>query len=169
MSTNLVTLSCHNSTLEIAKKMKSCKVGAIFLTNRGEVSADSSWRDRTNVVGIVTQTDLISEVCATNTIASEIISENIMSPVISICEDANIEEAAKLMTEKGVRHLGVHQKEKPDTILGILTGTDLAKYLKSKLIDQNQQGIMNIGEELALMDALSISDQLPSGNQDVEC
>lgn len=169
MSTSLVTMSYRNNIFEIAKKMKSCRVSAIFLTDSRKVSSDSTLENGSNIVGMVTQTDLVNEVCATNINASMVTAESIMSPIITINEDANIEEAARLMTERRIRHLGVSQRDNPDIILGIITGTDLAKYLKSKLMDQNQQRSVHLTEELALADALSVPDQLPSGNQDIEC
>jgi hypothetical protein len=51
--------------------------------------------------------------------------------------------------------------------LGIITGTDLAKYLKQKL--NNQKAFQYLGEELSIVDALSIPEAIPSGNQDEQC
>lgn len=71
--------------------------------------------------------------------------------------------------EKRIRHLAVREREDGGRILGITTGTDLAKYLKQKLMN-NQEAFQYLGEELsivdAIVDALSIPEPLPSSNQD---
>lgn len=71
--------------------------------------------------------------------------------------------------EKRIRHLAVREREDGGRILGIITGTDLAKYLKQKLMN-NQEAFQYLGEELsivdAIVDALSIPEPLPSSNQD---
>jgi hypothetical protein len=80
-----------------------------------------------------------------------------------------VEEATQMTIEKRIRHLAVREREDGGRILGITTGTDLAKYLKQKLMN-NQEAFQYLGEELsivdAIVDALSIPEPLPSSNQD---
>ena len=168
MSKSLVTASARSSMFEIAKKMKGCRVSAVFLTSSGKSNNDLALGYQSKIIGIVTQTDLVDEVCAKNTLASMVTAESVMSPVITISEHSNIVEVTQMMTEKRLRHLVVCQRDNPERILGIITGTDLAKYLKLKLI-KSQKEPRDFTEELAVADALSIPDPLPSGKQDAEC
>jgi signal-transduction protein with cAMP-binding, CBS, and nucleotidyltransferase domain len=168
MSKSLVTASAGCSMFEIAKKMKGCRVSAVFLTASGKSNNDLALGNQPKIIGIVTQTDLVDEVCAKNIPASMVTAESVMSPVITISEHSNVEEVTRMMTEKRIRHLVVCQRDNPERILGIITGTDLAKYLKLKLI-KSQKEPRDFAEELAVANALSISEPLPSGKQDVEC
>jgi CBS domain-containing protein len=163
MSKSLITASARSNLLDIAKKMKGCGVSAVFLTG-----SDSTLKKQSSIIGIVTQTDLVDKVCATGTLANMLTAESVMSPVITISEDSKVEEVTLVMTEKRIRHVAVCQRDNPKRILGIITGTDLAKYLKSKLM-KNKERSQDFTEELALANALSIPEALPSGKQDVEC
>lgn len=64
--------------------------------------------------------------------------------------------------------MNICQRDNPERILGIITGTGPAKYLKLKLI-KSQKEPRDFAEELAVANTLSISEPLPSGKQDVEC
>lgn len=110
----------------------------------------------------------MDKVCAKDTPASMVTAESIMSPVITISEHSNVEKVTQIMTKNRIRHLVVCQRDNPERILGIITGTDLAKYLKLKLI-KSQMEPRDFAEELAVADALLIPEPLPSGKQDVEC
>jgi CBS domain-containing protein len=169
MSPSLVTMSSRDNIFEIAKKMKNCRITAIFLTDDQKAHDDRSSIDASHIVGIITQTDLVEEICARNAVAEVVTAESIMSPIITINSQAKIEEAARLMNEKRIRHLAVCHPDNPNQILGIITGSDLSKYLKSKLIHQNKEGLANLTEELTIADALAMPDELPSENQDIEC
>jgi signal-transduction protein with cAMP-binding, CBS, and nucleotidyltransferase domain len=79
-----------------------------------------------------------------------------------------VEEATQMTIEKRIRHLAVREREDGGRILGITTGTDLAKYLKQKLMN-NQEAFQYLGEELSIVEALSIPEPLPSSNQDEHC
>src|SRR5574341_1739284 len=166
MSTSLVTMSSKSSMYDVAKKMSECRVSSIFLTIDGKatISDSNSWSE-SKIVGLVTQTDLVEKVCAKDKLASGITVETVMSPVIAISEDAKVEEATQMMIEKRIRHLAVREKNDVNRILGIITGTDLAKYLRQKLVN-NQKESQYLGEELSIVDALSIPEAIPFGNQD---
>jgi len=74
-----------------------------------------------------------------------------MSPLLTINESEEIEQATKIMIEKGIRHIAVKKKQSDYKIVGIISTTDLARYLKQNLM-QNQKGYF--GEELAIIDVL---------------
>jgi CBS domain containing-hemolysin-like protein len=56
-----------------------------------------------------------------------------LSSLITIPKNSIIEEAADLMLKNRVRHLAVVEDESNKNIIGIITTTDLAKYLSKKL------------------------------------
>jgi CBS domain-containing protein len=125
MSGKLTKINTDSSALEVAKKMSENKVSSVILTDTED-----------KIEGIVTERDLVRNICANDVLASKtpVISviTNISS-LITIPKNSSIEEAAYLMIENGVRHLGVVDDEFKKNIIGIITTTDLAKYLSKKL------------------------------------
>lgn len=169
MSTALITISIKSNMYEVAAKMSEKKVSSIFLTDEDKRNiGDSTYNNNSQIVGIITQTDLTREICAKDLQASKINAAAIVSPLIMIDKDAKIGQAAEMMVKNSIRHLAV--KEISGKILGIVTGTDLARYLKKKLM-QNENAYRYLSEELSVVDALSFPESLPieTGNQDDQC
>lgn len=167
MSRSLVTLSSKSTMCDVAKKMSECKVSSVFLTISGETSIDNSISGNERIIGIVTQTDLVG-VCAQDSVASNIKVDSVMSPVISINEDAKVEEAAQVMMDRRIRHLAVSERNDSSRILGIINSTNLAQYLKRKIAnDGNARHYL--GKELTIVNALSTPEPIPSDNQDEQC
>jgi|GEM_PF-1939627 len=166
MSTSLITVPSKSNMYEVARKMCEYRISSIFLTaqEKGPDDYDSS----SSIIGIITNTDLARTICAKDLQGSKIDAESIMSPLLTVSESEEIEQATKIMIEKGVRHIAVNEKQSDHKIVGILSTTDLARYLKQKLM-QNQKGYS--GEELSIIDVLGedFPEPLPSGNQDNEC
>lgn len=168
MSTSLITISSKSNMYDVAKRMSEYRISSIFLTDEGNtISSDLHSSNESKIVGIITQTDLVQEICAKDMRASMIDAESIMSPLVTISDDAKVEDATLMMIEMRVRHLAVRERGVGGKILGIITGTDLGRYLKQKLM-QDQKGIQYRGEELSIANILSNSD-LDKGNQDKQC
>ena len=167
MSRSLVTLSSKSTLCDVAKKMSECKVSSVFLTIDGEASTSDPNSGNQRIIGIVTQTDLVG-VCAKDILASEVIADSVMSSVISIGEDAKVEEAAQIMMDKRIKHLAVRERNDSGRILGMISSTNLAQYLKRR-ITNNGNARQYLGEELTVIDALSIPEPIPFGNQDEQC
>jgi signal-transduction protein with cAMP-binding, CBS, and nucleotidyltransferase domain len=92
------------------------------------------YNDKT--VGILTERDLIKQVCAADLQASKTPLTSIMSaPLIAICKDSAIEEAADLMIKNKVRHLGVTDSSSNNDaqIIGIVSSRDLIRLFIHKL------------------------------------
>ena len=72
------------------------------------------------------------------------------------------------MTRKGIKHLAI--KSYANKIAGIISATDLAKYLKQKL-SQYKYWNQEPGEELNIAEVLSIPELLPheGHNSDEQC
>jgi CBS domain-containing protein len=82
------------------------------------------------VIGILTERDIVKNT-AKGLLSGKITAGSLMStPVVSVKRDMSIEDAARLMTSRKVRHLLVEDADK--RVIGIITTTDLARYLKQR-------------------------------------
>jgi CBS domain-containing protein len=172
MSRSLITIPSNSNMYEVAKKMCEHKISSIFLTSEEKVAADDSVSN-SRIVGIITHTDLAKEICAKDLQGSKVVAESVMCPLIAVSESAKIEEAVKIMNEKGVKHIGVKDSRNDQKILGIISTTDLARYLKRRLV-QNQSTHLYFGEELSIVDVFGeeFPESLPSDkhpNKDEQC
>ncbi|HKZ62445.1 MAG TPA: CBS domain-containing protein [Nitrososphaera sp.] len=124
MSNKLVTIDSDTTALEIANKMLEKQVSAVIVVDSGKP------------VGILTERDLTRQVIAKDSPPSKTPATVIMStPLISVDKDAPIERAAEAMAKNGVRHLAVEDDSK---IIGMITTTDLSRYVKEKLLDKER-------------------------------
>jgi signal-transduction protein with cAMP-binding, CBS, and nucleotidyltransferase domain len=120
MTTTTVTMNFKNSVLDIAKKMLAENISSIAITD-----------DEGEIVGILTERDMI-KVIANELPLGGISAMSLMSfPTVTIKKNAPIEAAAKIMATKKLRHLIVQDTYGKD-VVGIITATDLARYLREK-------------------------------------
>jgi CBS domain-containing protein len=83
-------------------------------------------------IGLVTERDLARKVSTTDKKSSEVPLSELMSPNFRWVEPmTSIEDAVQKMLNKNIRRLLVLENGK---LVGIITETDLAKYLRSKLL-----------------------------------
>ena len=83
-------------------------------------------------IGLVTERDLARKVSTTDRKSAEVPLSEIMSPNFRWVEPmTQIEDAVQKMLNKNVRRLLVLDN---NNLVGIITETDLAKYLRSKLL-----------------------------------
>jgi CBS domain-containing protein len=121
MSKRLVTLGADSTALDAAKEMSKNIVSSIILI------------DSDKIVGIVTERDLIKNVCAKDLLSSKTPLTAIMSsPLITVDKDLSVEEAARKMIKNKVRHLAVKENA-AHQIIGIISSTDLTRFLRDKL------------------------------------
>ena len=133
MNTKMVTLSSRVSVLDAAKAMTERNISSMVITSQDDGS----------IVGILTERDIV-KIIANGAPADGIIASSLMSsPVLSITKDAMVEEAARLMIRQRVRHLLVVNSRQE--VVGIITATDLARYLKQKLASTIISA--NVGDE----------------------
>jgi signal-transduction protein with cAMP-binding, CBS, and nucleotidyltransferase domain len=117
----MVTLNADSTAFDAAKKMSENLISSIILT------------DSSKLVGIVTERDLIRQVCANDLLSSKTPLMSIMStPLITIHKDLLVQEAARTMIKNKVRHLVVENKS-THQIIGIISTTDLTKFLIDRL------------------------------------
>jgi predicted transcriptional regulator len=120
MNTTTVTMNFKSNVLDIAKKMYAQNISSIPITD-----------DEGEIIGILTERDMI-KVIANELPPRGVSAMNLMSfPPVKIKKNAPIEEAAKIMAAKKLRHLIVEDTYGTRTV-GIITTTDLARYLKQK-------------------------------------
>ena len=122
MSNKLVTIDSDTTTLEIANRMLEKQVSAVIVMDSGKP------------IGILTERDLTRQVVAKDSPPSKTPATVVMStPLVSINQDSPIDRAAEAMVKNGIRHLAV---EDGDKIIGMITTTDLSRYVKEKLLDK---------------------------------
>jgi signal-transduction protein with cAMP-binding, CBS, and nucleotidyltransferase domain len=120
MTTTTVTMNFKNSVLDVAKKMLAENITSIAITD-----------DEGEIVGILTEHDMI-KIVANELQPGGISAMSLMSfPTVNVKKNAPIEEAAKIMATKKLRHLIVEDTYSKD-VVGIITATDLSRYLKQK-------------------------------------
>ena len=102
----------HTATIkQVAVKMKSDKVGSLFIEKKKEL------------VGIVTDTDIIRKAVAAGANLGKVTAEKIMSsPIVTIESYRSNGDANDMMSDLGVRHLGVTENGK---LVGIISVRDL--------------------------------------------
>ena len=111
MTERIVKIDAGMSTIEAAKLMAQHKIGSVFVKHEDQI------------VGIVTEPDIVRKVVGTERVPYYVPVEEIMSsPVVSIDGRRPITEAADLMEQFGTRHLAVL---KSGAIVGALSVRDL--------------------------------------------
>ena len=142
MSSELVMLEPRSSISEVAKVMVDLNVSSVAIIRREEEEEEhhGSERQQNNkqVIGILTERDIVRSVARgvspdRITVGSLISS----SPILSILKDRPVEEAALLMMRNKVRHLLVKDPANNE-VVGIITTTDLARYLRKRMKEITQ-------------------------------
>ena len=112
MSTPVVTLGPQKTAFDAALLMENKDIETIVVT----------WGDE--VVGIVTEKDLVRKVMAQNKPYTEKLSDVMSQPVINIEPDESLRKAKILMNKYKVKRLPV---VKDGILIGIVTAFDLNK------------------------------------------
>jgi CBS domain-containing protein len=117
---NVITISHDKTAREVALLMAEKNISSLVVV-----------KDE-NPIGLVTERDLARKVSTTDKKSSEVLLSEIMSPNFRWVEPMTpIEDAVQKMLNKNIRRLLVLDGGK---LVGIITETDLAKYLRSKLL-----------------------------------
>ena len=111
MKKDLACVQSGNTAASAAIVMQKRAIGSVFVERCGEI------------VGIVTESDIVRKVVSANRLPERILVEEIMSaPVIGIEDNRPIIEAADLMESNQTRHLAV---TRAGSIVGVLSVRDL--------------------------------------------
>ena len=136
MTKKLETINPSNTAQEAAKKMRDKEVSSLVVID----SEDKP-------IGIVTERDLVRQVCTKDVNSNAVIVHQIMSsPIATIDANSSVEVAADVMIQNEVPHLIVRSENK---VLGIITSSDFLGYLKGKLNldDVNARILQSLKEE----------------------
>ncbi len=120
MSKDIVKIDADKSVQEVANIMAKRNISSLLVEDNGKL------------IGILTERDLVRNVCAKDLLASKTPAISIMSaPVATASKNSTVERAADLMVKNKIRHLAV--QDDYGNITGVITVTDLARYLRRKL------------------------------------
>lgn len=124
MTTKMITMGWKDSVLDAAKRMIERNISSIAITD-----------DKDRIIGMLTEHDIV-KIVADDVLPKGITAGSLMSyPVVSIEKGSSVEDAARVMGQKKLRHLLVEDASNQEMI-GIITVTDLARYLKKNLADE---------------------------------
>jgi CBS domain-containing protein len=120
MVRDVITIEHNNTAKEVALLMTEKGISSLVVVKDG------------TPIGLVTERDLARKVSTTDKKSSEVSLSELMSPNFRWVEPMTpIEDAVQKMLNKKIRRLLVLDNGK---LAGIITETDLAKYLRSKLL-----------------------------------
>ena len=130
MNTKMVMRDSKASVFELAKVMVDWGVSSVAIT-------DEEDQNNKIVIGILTERDIVKSIAKgapPDGGGGSITAGSIMSsPILSIRKGQPIEEAALLMIRNKVRHLLVEDPDARNVVIGIISTTDLARYLKKRM------------------------------------
>ncbi|TKB88679.1 MAG: CBS domain-containing protein [Nitrospira sp.] len=116
MSKNPKTVGPDVSVVSAAKKMKTARVGSLFV-KKGK-----------KLVGIVTDTDIVRRGVAMSKPLGKLTVEKIMTtPICTIEGSQPVDDAQDMMADLGVRHLAVTQAGE---IVGVVSVRDVLTFYK---------------------------------------
>ena len=120
MTKEVVTIDGTKTALDAAKLMSEKGISSLIVVKEGLPE------------GIITERDFIKKVCSKQLEISKVNIFEIMSRIRTFAEpDTPIEVAVQRMANKRIRRLPVMQQGQ---VVGIITVTDLAKYLRRILL-----------------------------------
>jgi len=116
MSKNPKTVGSTVSILSAAKRMRTARVGAL-LVKKGK-----------QLVGILTDTDIVRRAVATGKPLGRLTAEKIMTaPLCTIEGSESVHDAEDMMSDLGVRHLAV---TKGGEVVGVVSVRDVMRFYK---------------------------------------
>ncbi|WP_455389651.1 CBS domain-containing protein [Petrachloros mirabilis] len=131
------TIGPKTSIVSAAKTMRTARVGSLFV-KKGK-----------QLVGIVTDTDIVRRAVSTNKNLGKMTVEKIMTtPICSIEGSQPVDDAQDMMGDLGVRHLAVTQG---GSIVGVISVRDLLmhykRYAQSKISTEVTYSEPKIGQD----------------------
>jgi len=120
MQKNVITIEYNKTALDSAIILKEKEISFLVIIKDGKPS------------GVVSERDIVKKIAAEDLTASSIPLEDIMSKKFRwVKPDTPIEFAVQKMLNNNIRRLIVLENE---NLAGVVTQTDLAEFLRSKLL-----------------------------------
>ena len=114
-SEKFITVERDTDVQTAARLMRDRRISSLFVTNGKEI------------VGIITDTDMVRRVVAAGVDTLTTTAEKIMSaPILTIEEDKTLLDVSDLMANTHIRHLGVTQGGK---LVGMISVRDILVFL----------------------------------------
>ena len=114
-SEKFITVERDTDVQTAARLMRDRRISSLFVTNGKEI------------VGILTDTDMVRRVVAAGVDILTTTAEEIMSaPILTIEEDKTVLDFSDLMANTHIRHLGVTQDGK---LVGMISARDILVFL----------------------------------------
>jgi len=114
-SEKFITVDRDTDVQTAARIMRDRRISSLFVTNGKEI------------VGILTDTDMVRRVVAAGVDTLTTTTEKIMSaPILTIEEDKTVLDVSDLMANTHIRHLGVTQGRK---LVGMISVRDILVFL----------------------------------------
>ena len=119
MAKNLKTVKPDDTVHTAVVKMNKFDIGSVIVVSSGRP------------VGIITETNVMRRVVEPRMDPATVWAKDIMSsPLITIDQTAAVEEAAKIMAERGINRLPVINGSK---LVGLISSTDIVKANPTQL------------------------------------
>jgi CBS domain-containing protein len=119
MAKNLKTVKPDDTVHTAVVKMNKFDIGSVIVVSSGRP------------VGIITETNVMRRVVEPRMDPATVWAKDIMSsPLITIDQTAAVEEAAKIMAERGINRLPVIKGSK---LVGLISSTDIVKANPTQL------------------------------------
>jgi len=129
MSKDIITISSDQCVFSAAKIMSESHISCIIVI------------DSENVVGILTETDILKRIAANERSFDKIrVAEIMSSPVECVPRNLSVLEASRVMIRKHIKRLPILEEKQ---LVGIVTQTDLARTLTSYGMWKNAVDIMS--------------------------
>jgi len=110
-----ITIERDTDAQTAARIMRDRGIGSLFVTNGKEI------------IGILTDTDMVRRVVAVGADTHKTTAEQIMSaPILTIEQNKTVLDANDMMAQTHIRHLGVTQDGK---LVGMISVRDLVVFL----------------------------------------
>jgi CBS domain-containing protein len=110
-----ITIERDTDAQTAARIMRDRGIGSLFVTNGKEI------------IGILTDTDMVRRVVAAGSDTHKTTAEQIMSaPILTIEQNKTVLDANDMMAQTHIRHLGVTQDGK---LVGMISVRDLVVFL----------------------------------------
>lgn len=135
MNAKTITRDSKASVLDISRAMTDWNISSVAITDE----------ENKRVVGVLTEKDVVKGI-ANGIHPEKITADSLMSThILSIRNDQPIEEAARIMIKKKIRHLLV--EDSYHEVIGIITTTDLARYLKERTRKESSSSVLEQQEQ----------------------
>lgn len=122
MTQSVASISGDEPAVEAANRLTDEGIGSLLVDGDGTPA------------GIITESDFTRLVAEGHDPTETPVSECMSTPVVTINTETTLERAAELLREHNIKKLPVVDGEE---IVGILTTTDMAKYLPSHKLPQD--------------------------------